>query len=467
MTTDPCFMAATELLSAYRARSLSPVEVVRAVYRRIADLDPKINGFCGLFEEEAMAAAAASEARWAKDAPVGPLDGVPVGVKDLVAMKGKATGRGSLTSDPNEKADHDAPVVGRLREAGALFLGRTTTPEFGWKGCGDSPLTGITRNPWDLSRNPGGSSSGSATAVATGMGPVATGSDGGGSIRMPAGFCGIYGLKPTYGRVPAYPASAYGTLSHTGPMTRTVADAALMLGVMARPDARDWQALPPTDTDWPATIAGGVRGWRIAFSPRLGYATVDSEVADLVAAAAKRFQDLGAHVEEVDPGFADPIEIFRVHWYAGAANLLRRFPPDKLAVMDPGLREIAAEGAGIGLMDYMQAMGEREAMGQRMNAFHRTYRLLLTPTLPLPAFEAGEEVPKGSGMRRWFEWTPFSFPFNLTRQPAATIPCGTTAAGLPVGLQIVGALYDEAAVLRASRAYEETRPISLAPIARS
>ncbi|MGE0718360.1 MAG: amidase family protein, partial [Alphaproteobacteria bacterium] len=218
--------------------------------------------------------------------------------------------------------------------------------------------------------------------------------------------------------------------------------------------------------DWPATIAGGVRGWRIAFSPRLGYATVDPEVADLVAAAAKRFQDLGAHVEEVDPGFADPIEIFRVHWYAGAANLLRRFPPDKLAVMDPGLREIAAEGAGIGLMDYMQAMGEREAMGQRMNAFHRTYRLLLTPTLPLTAFEAGEEVPKGSGMRRWFEWTPFSFPFNLTRQPAATIPCGTTAAGLPVGLQIVGALYDEAAVLRASRAYEETRPVSLAPIAR-
>ncbi|MCC7273622.1 MAG: amidase [Alphaproteobacteria bacterium] len=467
LPTDPCFMAATELLAAYRSRTLSPVEAVQAVFARIRALDPKINGFCAFWEDEAMAAARASAARWTSGEPAGALDGVPVSIKDLMLVAGKPMGRGSLTSSPQDIATEDAPAVARLREAGAIFLGRTTTPEFGWKGCGDSPLTGITRNPWDLTRNPGGSSSGAATAVATGMGPLATGSDGGGSIRMPAGFCGIYGLKATYGRVPAYPASSYGTLSHTGPMTRTVGDAALMLGVMAQPDPRDWQALPPSATDWPATLPGGVAGWRIAYSPRLGYARVDPEIADLVRRAAQRFAELGAVVEEADPGFADPIDIFRIHWYAGAANLMRRIPADKQAVMDPGLREIAAEGTKIGLLDYMAAMGEREAMGQRMNQFFGTYRVLLTPTLPLPAFEAGEEVPKGSGMRRWFEWTPFSFPFNLTRHPAATIPCGTTRAGLPAGLQIVGASFDEASVLRASRAYEETRPFVPPPMARA
>ncbi|BBK37255.1 amidase [Allostella sp. ATCC 35155] len=465
MSAELCFLSATELLAAYRARTLSPVDVTRAVLAQIERLDPAINGFCGVWADEALDQARASEARWSKGAPEGRLDGVPVSLKDLMLVRGKPTGRGSRTSDPADLAADDAPAIARLRAANAVFLGRTTTPEFGWKGCGDSPLTGITRNPWNLERNPGGSSSGAATAVATGMGCLALGSDGGGSIRMPAGFCGIYGLKANYGRVPAYPASAYGTLSHVGPMTRTVDDAALMLAVMAGPDERDWQSLPAPAEDLAAT-GGGVAGWRIAFSPDLGYAKVDPEIADLVRTAARRFEAMGAIVEEVSPGFADPKELFRIHWYAGAANLMRNFPPEKQAVMDPGLRQIAEEGARYSLLDYMTAMGEREALGQHMQRFHRTYRLLLTPTLPLPAFEADEEVPVGSGMTRWFDWTPFSFPFNLTRQPAATIPCGLTAAGLPAGLQIVGALYDEASVLRASRAYEAGTAFVPPPMAR-
>ncbi len=466
MSTELCFLSATELLAAYRARRLSPVDVTRAVLAQIARVDPAINGFCGVWAEEALAAAHQSEARWSKGAPAGRLDGVPVSLKDLMLVAGKPTGRGSLTSDPADLAAEDAPAVARLRAAGAIFLGRTTTPEFGWQGCGDSPRTGITRNPWDLERNPGGSSSGAATAIATGMGCLALGSDGGGSIRMPAGFCGIYGLKANYGRVPAFPASAFGTLSHVGPMTRTVDDAALMLAVMADPDPRDWQSLPKPTEDYVAATAGGVAGWRIAYSPDLGYAKVDPEIAALVRTAVRRFEEMGAIVEEVSPGFANPIEIFRTHWYAGAANLVRNFSSAKQAVMDPGLRQIAEEGARYTLLEYMAAMGQREALGQHMNRFHQTYRLLLTPTLPIPAFEAGEEWPVGSEMTRWLDWTPFSFPFNLTRQPAATIPCGLTRAGLPAGLQIVGALYDEASVLRASRAYEEGRPFEAPPMAR-
>ncbi|BBK31991.1 aspartyl-tRNA(Asn)/glutamyl-tRNA(Gln) amidotransferase subunit A [Stella humosa] len=467
MSSELCFLSATDLLAAYRARRLSPVDVTKAVLAQIERLDPAINGFCGVWADEALAQAKASEARWIRGAPEGRLDGVPVSLKDLMMVKGKPTGRGSLTSSDSDIAADDAPSIARLRAANAVFLGRTTTPEFGWKGCGDSPRTGITRNPWNLDRNPGGSSSGAATAAATGMGCLALGSDGGGSIRMPAGFCGIYGLKANYGRVPAYPASAYGTLSHVGPMTRTVDDAALMLTVMAGPDTRDWQSLPDAGVDFTQATAGGVAGWRIAYSPDLGYAKVDPEIAALVRKAAEKFSAMGAIVEEVSPGFANPLELFRIHWYAGAANLMRSFPPEKQALMDPGLLQIADEGARYSLMEYMEAMGEREALGQHMKRFHETYRLLLTPTLPLPAFEAGEEFPVDSGMTRWFDWTPFSYPFNLTRQPAATIPCGVTSGGLPAGLQIVGALYDEASVLRASRAYEEGTTFLPPPMART
>ena len=462
MTTDPAQLSATELVHAYAAKTLSPVEATEAVLARIDKHNGTFNAFRLLDGARAMEAAKASEARWAKGQPAGLVDGVPTTIKDLVATKGWSTRRGSLTSSEEDAPwDEDHPLVEKLKAHGAVLLGKTTTPEFGWKGVTDSPLTGITRNPWDARKTPGGSSGGAAAAAAACMGALHHGSDGGGSIRMPAGFTGIYGIKPTFGRVPTWPASGFGTVSHQGPMTRTVADAALMLSVMAEADARDWYALPSTDYDWRDALAISVKGWRIAFSPDLGHAKVDPEIAALVRAAAESFTALGAHVEEVDPGLGDQHDVFRTHWYTGAARLQKTMTEDQLALLDPGFREVGVAGAEITLNEFLDANAAREAAGHKLNLFLDKYDLLLTPTLPITAFEAGEEVPVGSGMDRWTRWTPFSYPFNLGRHPAATIPCGLCSNGLPAGLQIVGPMNRDDKVLAASRAYEVVRPIAL------
>ena len=458
MFDDLAFTPATELIAAYRAKTLSPVEATQAALARIDAHNERLNAFCLVDHEGALAAARESEARWAKGAPLGLVDGVPASVKDLVLTRGWPTLRGSKTVAADQPWDEDAPAVARLREHGAVLLGKTTTCEYGWKGVTDNPLTGITRNPWNPERTPGGSSGGAAAAVAAGMGPLAIGTDGGGSIRIPCGFTGLVGIKATYGRVPVYPASTFGTLSHLGPMTRTVADAALMLSVMAGTDARDWLALPAPAGDWLGGLEDGVEGLRVAFSADLGYVRVDPEIATLVAAAAETFDALGATVEAVDPGFANPQECFRVLWYAGAANLLRTFGADERERIDPGLVAIAGEGARLSALDLLAAENARAALGIRMSAFLGDYDVLLTPTLPLAAFAAGEEVPPGSGLERWFEWTPFSYPFNLTGQPAATVPCGFTSDGLPAGLHIVGPRHGEARVLRAAHAFQVARP---------
>jgi len=468
MSNDLAVMTATEMVARFRDGKLSPVEATQAALDRIAACNPKFNAFNLIDAEGALAAARKAEERWRIGAPRGRVDGVPTSIKDIVLTKGWPTLRGSKTVDPNQPWEEDAPCVARLREHGAVLLGKTTTPEFGWKGVTDSALTGITRNPWNPERTPGGSSGGAAVAVATGMGALAIGTDGGGSVRIPAGFTGIFGLKPTFGRVPAYPLSPFGTLAHIGPMTRSVADAALMLSVISEADARDWYALPPKGTggaaDYLSDLEAGVKGLRIAFSPSLGGKPVAPEIAALVAAAAQRFADLGAVVEEADPALPDCTEPFCKHWYAGAAMVLSALSPAQKRKVDPGLRDIAKEGATYRALDYLAAVKQREAIGVAMNIFHKTYDLLLTPTLPLPAFEVGLEQPKTEDGAHWLDWTPFTYPFNLTRQPAASVPCGLTEAGLPAGLQIVGPLYADALVLRAARAYERAQPIRLPPL---
>ena len=461
MTDDPALLPAATLLERYREGTLSPVEATMAALARIEQHNEALNAFCLVDREAAIEAACRAEERWHIKAPRGRLDGVPVSIKDVVLTEGWPTLRGSKAIDPHQPWDEDAPAVARLREHGAVLLGKTTTPEFGWKGVTDSPLTGITRNPWDPSRTPGGSSGGAAAAVATGMGALAVGTDGGGSVRIPAAFTGIFGLKPSFGRIPAYPLSPFGTLAHLGPMTRTVEDAALMLTVLAEPDPRDWYALPAEGADYTKGLSGGVEGLRIAFSPTLGGHRVEPEIAALVAAAARSFAELGAEVEEAEPALPDCAAAFRTHWYAGAASLLSGFSDEQKAQMDSGLVEIAAEGAGYGLLDYLSAVRVREAIGTAMNRFHERYDLLLTPSLPIPAFEAGLEQPPADDRGRWVDWTPFTYPFNLSRQPAASVPCGLTAAGLPAGLQIVGPLYADALVLRAARAYERTTSFPL------
>ena len=457
-TDDLCSRTATELLQDYRSGSLSPMEVTDAVLARIERLDPLVNAFCLVDAEEARAQARASEDRWRRGEPRGLLDGVPVSIKDLLLTNGRPTLRGSLSIDPAGPWTEDAPCVARLREHGAVLVGKTTTPEFGWKGVTDSPLTGVTRNPWDPSKTSGGSSGGSAAAVALGLAPLSVGTDGGGSVRIPAAFCGIFGLKPTYGRIPLYPASPFGTLAHAGPMTRTVADAALMMDVLCGPDSRDWSALPSPPGGFRAALAadgGGVRGMRVAYSPTLAGAPVDPEVAARVRRAVEVLAALGAHVEEADPGFTDPVDAYHTLWFSGAAKVVEHLTLHQMEQLDPGLREVCEQGAAMSALDYLGAVGTRMALGVRMGAFHERYDLLVTPTLPIPAFEAGREVPEGGGHRRWTGWTPFTYPFNLTQQPAATVPCGTTAQGLPVGVQLVAARHADALVLRACHALFE------------
>jgi aspartyl-tRNA(Asn)/glutamyl-tRNA(Gln) amidotransferase subunit A len=450
--------SATELVGLYRTGRASPVEVAEAVLERIAELDQEVGAFCLVDGERALGEASAAEQRWRSRCPIGLLDGVPVAVKDLFLTRGWPTLRGSWLVDEAGPWEADAPAVAALRLHGAVLPGKTTTPELGWKGVTDSPRHGVTRNPWNLTRTSGGSSGGSAAALASGMVPLALGTDGGGSIRIPCGFCGLPGLKPTYGRVPAWPASPFGSVAHAGPMARTVTDLALLLDVMAEPDARDWTALMTPAGSFREGLEDGVTGMRMAFSADLGYASVDREVADAVERAARAFETLGAHVEAVDPGFADPRGTFEALWAAGAARAAADLGAEPAREIDPGLAATVAVGGRITLLDYLAEQQRRDDLGRRSSLFLAAWDVLLTPTLPIPAFGAGHDVPEDSGLEGWPSWTPFTYPFNLTQQPAATVPCGFTRSGLPIGLQIVGPRHADALVLRVARAYESAYP---------
>nr|WP_107905589.1 amidase [Streptomyces chartreusis] len=462
--TDLTALTAVQLLDGYRKGDFSPLDATRATLERAERIQPEVNAFVRLTADEALARAGESAERWRRGEPAGLLDGVPVTVKDILLLRGSPTLRGSKTVADKGHWPEDAPSVARLRAHGAVFLGKTTTPEFGWKGVTDSPLSGVTRNPVDPTRTAGGSSGGAAAAVALGAGPLALGTDGGGSVRIPAAFCGIFALKPTYGRVPLYPASAFGTLAHVGPMTRDAADAALLLDVIGAPDSRDWSALPPAPGSFAAALSGGVRGLRVAYSPSLGgQVAVRPAVAAAVRRAVERLAGLGAWVEETDPDFTDPVDAFHTLWFTGAARVTQHLGPHQRELLDPGLREICGVGARMSALDYLAAVDVRMELGRRMGRFHDSYDLLLTPTLPITAFEAGAEVPKGSGHRRWTGWTPFTYPFNLTQQPAATVPVGTDGDGLPIGLQIVAARHRDELVLRAAHALYEAGIARLTP----
>jgi aspartyl-tRNA(Asn)/glutamyl-tRNA(Gln) amidotransferase subunit A len=454
------FATANELLELYRTKQASPVDAVRACLAQIARHDGELGAFVCREDDASLAAARESQARWQRGAPIGALDGVPVTIKDLVLTRGTPTLRGSRTIDAAGPWTVDAPATARLREAGTIILGKTTTPEMGWKAVTDSPLTGVARNPWDASRTPGGSSGGAAIAAATGMGALHVGTDGGGSIRVPASFCGIFGLKPSFGRVPAWPLSPTGTVAHLGPMTRSVVDAALMMNAITQPDARDWHALPYDARDYREGLDDGIAGARIAWSPRLGRFGVEHDVETITRDALRALADAGARVEEVDPPLPDVHAIFRVHWWIGCYNAVRSVAQEKRALMDPGLLRIADEARGLRLDDYLDAIAARGAFGAAMRAFHERHDFLVTPTVAVAPFTAGTLAPEALGDigSDWTTWAPFSYPFNLTQQPSATVPCGFTASGLPVGLQIVGAMHDDRGVLRAARAFERVRP---------
>jgi aspartyl-tRNA(Asn)/glutamyl-tRNA(Gln) amidotransferase subunit A len=458
-TSDLLTFSGAELLALYAERAASPVEVTKAALARLASVEPHINAFTVVDEAGALAAARASEERWLRGTPLGLADGLVATVKDNLLLTGFPVRRGSIVAS-STAATEDAPCVARLKEHGVVLLGKTTLPELGWKAVTDSPLSGITRNPWKLDRTPGGSSGGAAAAAALGIGHFHLGTDAAGSIRIPAAFCGVFGIKPSFGNVPAWPASPFNVLSHVGPLARHVGDAALMLTIIAAPDLRDNFACNIAACDYRRGLDEGVRGLRIAWSVDLGYvANVSLEIKQAVAMAAQIFSDLGARVEAMDPGFEDPRPIIDTLWDGGAAAALAPFSADERQRMDQGLVTAARRGEGMAATTYLKAFSARAPLALAMARFHQRFDLLLTPQMPLTAIEAGRNTPAdGSFGDDWLNWSPFTYPFNLTQQPAASVPCGLSGEGLPIGLQIVGSMRSDAMVLRAARAFEAACP---------
>src|SRR2546423_10089811 len=454
-------LTASELLRLYRRRELSPVEVTRDQLDRIEKFQPAINAFIIVDRDGALKAAHASEARWQKGEPLSIADGLGATVKDNIWLKDFPARRGSLTSDP-APMNVDAPAVARLREAGAVILGKTTLPEFGWIGACHSPLTGITRNPWKLDRTTGGSSRGAAAAALLNLGHLHIGTDGAGSIRIPAAFTGVFGIKPSFGRVAAYPASPFSILAHVGPLTRSVADAALMLSIIGGPDECDMTAWNTPVPDYRVGLDDGVRGLRVAWSPRLGYfKKLNPEVEAATKQAAQAFAELGAIVEDADPAFPDPYEMIMTLWGSVSATIVAAASERDRAKMDSGFLKMADMGKKYSLADYLAAFTARADIANAMVRFHEKYHLLLTPQMPTPALEAGRVTPAdGSYGDNWLNWSPYTYPFNLTQQPAASVPCGFSSDGLPIGLQIVGPARQDHLVLRAARAFESARPFA-------
>jgi aspartyl-tRNA(Asn)/glutamyl-tRNA(Gln) amidotransferase subunit A len=455
MTDQLHRFTASELLGHYRRRDLSPVEVTEAVLRRIEQLNPAFNAFVLLDADAALAAARASEVRWQRNAPLGPLDGVPLSIKDLLLTRGWPTRRGSLTVSAEGSWHDDAPAVARVRESGAVLLGKTTTTEFGLTGRSESPLSGVTHNPWHTAHGTGGSSAGAVAAVAAGFGPLAIATDGGGSIRVPSAFAGVVGFKPTFGRVPTWPASVVGVPPHVGPIARSVEDAALLLTVIAGADDRDPFRLPAEHRDYRQGLA---RAWdevRIGVST-LGWPEIEPEIAQAFERATQVFAELGARVEAADPEIpASAADVRRTLFAARAAHTVKALRPEQRRLLDPGVEQAARDGERLSALDYLAAEHARVALAESLAGYHRRHDLLLTPTTAWSAPALAVAKPR--------EPSPFAFPFSLTRQPAISIPAGLTRAGLPIGVQIVGRHFEDALVLSAAHAFERRAPFPTLP----
>jgi aspartyl-tRNA(Asn)/glutamyl-tRNA(Gln) amidotransferase subunit A len=449
-----------DLVEQYGRRSLSPVEVISDVLRRI-EAARSLNAFVLVDADNALAAARESEKRWQRGVPIGRADGVPVTIKDNIWLQGLPALKGSKTVAKTPMPE-DAPAVARLREEGAIMVGKTTMPEYGWIGACHSPLTGITRNPWNPERTTGGSTGGGAVAALLNLGTMHLGTDGAGSLRIPAAFTGVFGMKPTYGLVPAYPASPFNVLAHQGPITRTVNDAARLLSIISGPDMRDMTAWNCPATDFSADLDKGVRGLRIAWSPRLGYiGALDAEIEVACRKSANVLADQGAILEEADPDLARAGDIIRVLWFAGARSIVDAIPEKARADIDPGFLQCAEWGRGISAVDYLAAYSARAELYRAMLEFHTRYDLLITPVMPITAFEVGRIAPAQAPYGKdWLDWSPYTYPFNLTQQPAASVPCGLASDGLPIGVQIIGTRGADAVVLQAARTLERAQPFA-------
>ena len=462
--TDPALMTAEQLLAGFARGALSPVEALQATTERVARLNPGINAFA-VMNPQALQAAGESTARWQAGRPIGCLDGVPATVKDLIDIAGLPTRRGSRLSDP-APATEDAPTVLGLKAAGAVIIGKTTTTEYGWKSPGDNPLHGITRNPWNTEHTPGGSSSGAAAACAASFGPLHIGTDAGGSIRIPAAWCGCVGLKPSFGRVPQWPLGAFASVACAGPIARTVRDTALMFQALVRADLRDPFCLPDDPRDWLAGIEDGVAGLRVAVLRRPGFdAPVDWQGIAAVEQAAQFLVDAGAEVAEADCDLPDVRDIFGRIWGVALARLVAGIPESRRHMLDHGLLDVAAHAGDFSAIAFMDAEAMRISAAHAMARFHQRYDLLLCPTVPTPPPLA--EAPTVDPVAAlWTSWAPWTFAFNLTRQPAISVPMGFGDRGLPRSVQLAGPLYRDDLVLRAARALEIAQPFAVADLDR-
>ena len=462
MTQDLTQMTAAQLGKLYAKGKASPVEAIKAVLARSEKINPILNAFCRVDGEAALAQARASERRWKKGKPLSAIDGVAVSIKELVRVKGWPASMGSKLTDKTP-SDADAPAVARLREAGAIVFAQSTSSEFGHKGVTDTPLHGVTRNPWNPAMTPGGSSGGAGAAVAAGLGPRAIGTDGGGSVRIPSSFNGLVGLKATYGRVPNWPPTLNGDFSNTGPMCRTAQDCALMMNAIARPDPRDPTQLPADDTDYVKALKRKPKKPRIAFLLRMSEHPLDIEVAAMVTKAARRVEKLGCKVEEVDaPPFphGEAGKSFVTQWLTNSARLLDIYPEARHGEFDPNLLAGAKAALGrYGVQDVVAAFAIRREVAVAWNLFFEKYDFLLTPTVAVQPFAVLQNWPDGLDGKPNMMWSPYTATFNLTRHPAASVPCGLSSAGLPVGLQIVAGHFKDAAVLALAGAYAAAHPL--------
>ncbi|MER9216275.1 amidase family protein [Mesorhizobium sp. M0663] len=450
------FIPAVELAELILTKEISPVEYMHVLLARIAELEPKVNAFAYFAADRAMDDAKKAEAALMSGARIGRLHGVPATIKDHSITKDMPTQHGSKIVTGDQPIE-DAPIVSRLRDEGAIIIGKTTVSEFGWTGVSRSPLTGITSNPWKLGYNAGASSAGAGAAAAAGYGPLHQGSDGAGSIRMPAHFSGVFGLKPSFGRVPV---SGSDMTTHYGPMTRTVADSALMLEVMAGPHFLDHTSLEVGPANYLARLREGVKGRRIAYSPDLGVSRVDPEVAELVKAAVARFTELGAIVEEVPTPWAkDGPELIRFFWSAHLTDLAQYLPKWE-AEMDPGLVACIKHSENVSFARYQEMSKRKMVYIENIHRWFRDWDFLLTPSASVAAFPAEKLMPDHWPTHAWdwIMWAEFSYPFNMSWNPAASVPCGFTPVGLPVGLQIVGKRFDDLGVLQASATFEQLQP---------
>jgi aspartyl-tRNA(Asn)/glutamyl-tRNA(Gln) amidotransferase subunit A len=453
METDILRFSVAKTLSLYRAKKLSPVDVTAACLKQILKYNPVLNAVCFIDEKAALHQAKSAEKRWAKNEPRGALDGIPVTIKDWFDVKGWPTRYGSKTSTTVPQPE-DSPAVARLREEGAIFIGKTTLPEFGHKGVTDSPLTGITRNPWNIEKTPGGSSGGAAVAAATGMAPLNLGSDAGGSIRIPASFTGVFGFKPSPGLVPSWPPSPFSSLSSAGPLTKCAEDAAVMLDVLTKPDARDWNALPLPPPDFCAALKKTLPKLRIAYATSINGISAVPEVMEVFNDKNKCLSTLGS-VDEIKLQCPQLVDVFNKHWMAVASWSVRRMPPAQRKQMDPRYLDWAQRGDALHLHEYVEAERERMLVGAYFKNLLDSYDLIITPTTLLPAFETGTNMPKDVKGKLWPDWTPFTYPANLAKLPAASLPVGLTKGGLPVGLQIMGGYLKDTLVMQAAKRLED------------